>query len=350
PLMFKKLGFIFVLCLSIFVFKNDKAHAATLSNLSDTITTSRPSAASPLSADAASASTQVSIYNNGSRFLASDSAKIMRTSTGADINTGLIIASQSSALTTAYFTAGTSTASQNGTDVLIANKTAMHTVSFILASPVQASGKIIITFPGSGSTAASPSATTFAFNGLTSGNAAANISYKLNSGGTRTCASFTVAAPSITCTVDSGGSIIAGSVVTFLIGCIDGSTNEASCTTQSPRLINPTKTAAAGTSDSWSVAVKTQDASSIDQDSGTTKIATIDTVQVQAVIDASLTFTIAGRNNAVAVNTGNTAGCTNTELTSSGIDASATLINLGSMPISSGVAPNISAQLLTIST
>lgn len=345
--MYKKLGLILVLFFSLFVVKINHAYAGTLTNLSDTISTSRPSAASPLTANASS-TTSLSVANNGSRYLASDSAKIIRTSTNADVTTGLTVATQSAALTTVYFTGSTGSSGQAGTDVLVSNVSAMHTVSFILANPVPSGGKIILTFPGaSGSTAASPSATTFAFNGLTTGNAASNISYRLVSGGAVTCTSITVAAPSITCTT-TGGSLSAGQTVTFLIGCADSSANTTTCTTQSPRLINPTKGATAGTADIWSIAVKTQDSGSVDIDSGTTKVGTVETVQVSASVDSTFTFSIAGINNSTAVNTGNTTGCTNSENTSSGFNATATSVNLGSLPVSSSVAPNISAQLITV--
>lgn len=340
-----KKAFFIIVAIVFLSFCTQKAHAATLSNLSDTITTSRPSAASPLSADAASSAVTLSIYNNGSRYLASDSAQLIRTSTAADVGTAKIIASQSAALTTLYLTSGLSSAAQAGTDVAVTNITAMHKISFQLPNAVPSSGKIIITFPGSGVTIASPSATTFSFNGLTSANAAANISYKLD--GSATC-TFSVTAPSITCTTSAN--VAAGTTITFLIGCTDASTNETSCTTQSPRLINPTKTAAAGTGDSWTVNVKTQDSGSVDLDSGVTKISTIESVQVQATVDASLSFTIAGVANGSAINTGNTSGCTNTENTNSGIAATATSVNLGSLPISSGTDPNISAQLITVTT
>jgi hypothetical protein len=342
----KKACFIFIV--GVFLsFGAGRVNAATLSSVSDTITTSRPSAASPLSADAASSALSVSIYNNGSRYLASDSAQIVRTSNGADIGAAKIVAAQTAALTGVSFTDGLSSAAQAGTDVLITNITAMHTVSFQVPNPVPASGKIVLTFPGSALTTATPSASTFSFNGLTSGNAAANISYKLD--GTRTC-TFTVAAPSITCTVDSGGSIAAGTVITFLIGCSDTSSNETTCTTQAPRLINPTKTAAAGTGDTWTLTVTTQDSGSTTIDSGFTKIATIESVVVSATVDSTLTFTIAGIANGSAVNTGNTTGCTNTELTNSGTSSTATAVNLGALPVSSGTDPNISAQLITVAT
>lgn len=345
--MLKKLSLPLFLILIGFVFKVDIASAGTLTNLSDVITTSRPSASSPLTSNVSSAATTLPIANNGSRYLSSDSAKIIRTSTGADVTTAFTIASQSSALTDLYTTSGISAAGQAGTDVVVVNQTAMHRISFVTANPIPASGKIIITFPGSGVTIASPSASTFSFNGLTSGNAAANISYRLD--GTRTC-TFTVSAPSITCTVDAGGAIAGGTTITFLIGCADASTNTTSCTTQSPRFINPTKTAAAGSADTWTVALLTQNASNVDIDAGDAQIATIDTVQVQASVDSAFTFTISGISNATPVNTGNTTGCTNTENTTSGFASTATLINLGALPVSASVAPNISAQLMTVTT
>ncbi len=327
-----------------------KSSAASLTNAKDTVTTSRPSPSSPLSADAASSVSQLSIYNNGSRYLASDSAQIIRND-GSIIVNGKIVASQSAALTTVYLTTTTGTAAQNGTDVLISPITAMHTIQFTATTAIPASGKIVIGFPGGADTSASPSATAFAMNGLTTGIAAANISYKLD--GTRTC-SFTVASPNITCTVDSGGAIAAGTTITFLIGCADASTNETTCTTQSPRFINPTKAAAAGTNDRWKINVTTQDASSNNLDTATVAVGIIESVQVLATVDPSLTFTIAGVSNGSAINNGNTTGCTNTETTNAGVDATSTVVNLGVL----GTTPtttdtkisNIAAQLLTVST
>lgn len=346
--MGKKSGLIIVLFVAGWFFallNSPISYAATLTSISDTISTSRPSAASPLSVDN-SGIPQLSIYNNGSRYLASDSAKIMKTATGANVATGLVVASQSAALTAVYFTANVSSG-LNGADVLIVNNTAFHKIQFTITNPVPASGKIVLTFPGAGSTAASPSASTISFNGLTSGNAGSNISYKLD--GTRTC-TFTVAAPAITCAVDAGGSLAGGTVITFLIGCTDGSTNETTCTTQAPRFINPTKTANAGTADVWKINVVTQTSGAINIDTGTTAIGTVESVEVRATVDSTFTFTIAGLANATAINTNNATGCTNTENTSSGIDSTATIVSLGSLPVSSGVAPNISAQTITITT
>lgn len=342
----------FILCLSLstsglLFFTNHVFAAGTLSSVKDTITTSRPSAASPLNATGTSGDVQLTIYNNGSRYFASDSAKIVRTSTAAQIGSPVTIASQSAILTSVYLTSGISAGAISQTDVLVSNVTAMHTVSFITASAIPASGKIVLTLPGSATSLASPSATTFDLNGLTSGNASANISYKLD--GTRTC-TFTVSASTITCTMDAGGTLAVGSAVTFLIGCTDASSNATSCTTQSPRLINPTKTNAAGTRDLWAINIQTQDASSVPLDTGKALIGTIESVEVKASVDNSFTFTITGGFAAgAAVNGGNTTGCTNTEVVGSGISTdTATLVDLGILT-TSGV-PNIQAQRINITT
>ncbi|MCL5433042.1 MAG: hypothetical protein M1524_02910, partial [Patescibacteria group bacterium] len=136
----------------------------------------------------------------------------------------------------------------------------------------------------------------------------------------------------------------------FLIGC-SGATG-ANCDTQVPTLINPTKTAAGGgeaataTADVWKIKIDTQDGGSNPVDSTSVKIATIESVQVQAIVDPSLTFSIQGIANNTAINNGNTTGCTNTEVTNTGIGSAATTVNLGNL----GGIINISAQLITITT
>ena len=78
---------------------------------------------------------------------------------------------------------------------------------------------------------------------------------------------------------------------------------------------------------------------------GYAKMATIESVQLQATINPSLTLRIAPVFG--AINTGNNLSCTNTELATSKITPTATGINLGILTTS---AINISAQLITIST
>src|SRR3989344_8351151 len=236
--MAKKFGAgLIVFIVLLYFFASPKASfAATLTSVKDTITTSRPSAASPLNANLATTDTTATIYDNGSRYLASDSARVRRTSNDTDIVTGLTVASQSAARTTVYFTAQAGTAAQAGTDVLVTNVTAVHTVKFIATTDIQIGDKIKITFPGSATNPnyASPSATMFSFNGLS------NTNIKLNlSSGTGTC---TFAAPDltlnqITCTTATAV-ITAGTPVTILIACSSGAAATCAVGNQVPTIIN----------------------------------------------------------------------------------------------------------------
>ncbi len=316
-----------------------KAQAATLSSASDIITTSRPSVAAPLAADQAASAMFVKIVDTADKlmFLASDSATL-RPDTGETMNT-VTVASASAADTPAsnqrlvFFTGAAANTHHQG-DAIVVPITALHKIAFTIPNAIPASGKVVITFPGSADATASPSATTFAFNGLTSTNIQTN---------NITCNSWSVSSPSITCTTNS--SVAANTTITFLIGC--SAATGASCDTQVPTLINPTKTAAAGTADTWKITLQTKDTNSVVIDDAKVMIGTVESVYVQAFVEPTFTFSIAGVADATAINNGNTTGCTNTESTNTGVAASATTVDLGTL--SSG-AINISAQLLTITT
>lgn len=344
--MFSRIFPRFFLLAGVFIFFSfsvKSADAATLASASGTLTTSRPSASAPLAANQAASAGQVTIADNGSIYLASDSA-VLRPDTGETLNT-VIVASLSAQNTPAanqrivYFGTTAANTHHSGDPITVAIS-AMHKFRFIVTNPIPASGKIILTYPGSADNSASPSATTFAFNALTTGNIVANNA---------TC-TFAVSAPTITCT--STGSISAGTVVTILVGCSAQTGGE--CTTQVPTLINPTKTAAAGTADIWKVTIDTQDGSSVAIDTVRVAMGTIESVQVFANVDPTLTFTIAGIANATAINNGNTTGCLQTETTNAGLASTATVVNLGTLanvPTSTDTkVGNIAAQLLTVST
>ncbi len=321
-LFFIPVFFIFVLFGSFFV---HTVNAASLGNLKDTITTSRPSAASPLTANAAAGVGQLSIANNGSRYLASDSAKIIQ-GTGVISNNNLTVASQSAALTTVYLGTITSAFAGAGADVLIVPITARHTITFNTTTTIPASGTIVVTFPGAANSSASPSASAFAFNGLVTGNVTASGTGVVCSGG-----SLVVSAPTITCTTST--LVAAGTAVTITIG------------STSPTLINPTKTNAEGVSDPWTISVRTTDASSITLDSGSTRIATIESVQVQATVEPTLTFIITGVNNGTNINT-ISASC-GSITTNAGLASTPTSVNLG---ILSNGYVSAAAQQLSVST
>lgn len=353
-------SFRIILILAIFavLFYPAKAHAATLINAKDTISTSRPSASSPLSSSVLNTDTQASIYNNGSRFLASDSAKVIKSATGAIVDAGTIVSSQSAALTTVFFGETTGNAAVANADVLFTPITAMHTLAFTTVTQIPVSGKIILTLPilssSDANNAASPSATTFQMNGITSSQ------IKVYDNTTDITSNFTSITPTnptagtspvITFTLDGSTSVTAGHTLTIYLGCTAGTSS--SCSTQAPRLINPTKTATAGTADTWKFNLLTQNASSVNLDSATVAVATIESVQVLATVDPTLTFTIAGVSNGSAVNTGNTTGCLQAETTNAGISATSTVVNLGLLsntPAINTKVGNIAAQLLSVST
>jgi len=306
-----------------------RASAASFNSVSDTITTSRPSASTPLAADQAGSAGQVTITDNGSFFISSDSA-VLWPDVGETLNTANVASMSAANLPGAnqrivYFT-NTATNPHHTGDIISTAITAKHTIVFTTTSTIPVNGKIIITFPGAGNNSASPSATTFAFNNLQTSNVSVGFS-----AGTSTC-SLAISAPTITCTVATA-QVSGGTTVTVTVG------------SATPALINPTKTALAGTADLWKISIASQDNNSIGLDSGSAKIGTVESVQVQATVDPTLTFTIAAVSG--AINSNNTTGCANTETVDSGIPSTATVVNLGLLNTAN---INISAQLITIST
>lgn len=338
--MAKKLVFLSIASLFIqlgtFLMSQQSFASGTVTVGSDTITTSRPSASSPLNADQAANAASVSVVDNGSIFLASDSANFWP-DTGETGNYGISVGTMSAQISgspntrTIQFTSTVSNAHHKG-DAVYVPITAMHKITFKTTTTIPASGKIIIGFPGGGSNLASPSATTFSFNGLATG----DISYKLD--GTRTC-TFTISAPNITCTMDSGGTLAAGTTVTFLVGCADGSSNETACSAQRPRLINPTKTTAnicnnndtTCTADSWKINLTTQDGSSNNLDTGSVKIGVNESVQVVATVEPSLSYTLTGLADGTNLHTQNSNCGSSGDVSNTGVAATATNVNLGSL-------------------
>jgi len=310
--------------LSAFFVSLKTAHAADFTSAKDTITTSRPSASAPLSADVAANATQFAFTSNGSRFLASDSAKFYP-DTGETFNT-VTVASMSG--TTVYLAENIANTHHEGAAVAVPI-TAKHTITFTTVNNVPADGKIKVIFPvGDTTNAASPSATGFSFNALETNN--------LSVSGT-TCGSWTVTPASglVQCNLSAGISVPTALTITVGAG------------TSGPVLINPTKTAAAGTADTWAVQIQTTESTDATIDSSKVKIGTIESVEVYATVDPTFSFTITGIDTATAINTGNTTGCTNSEVTNSGFNASTTEVNLGVLGTST---INIGAQLITVAT
>lgn len=342
-----------VLVKSLF-FTPHQIYAATLSNVSDTITTSRPSASAPINANQAASASNVTVFDNGSNYLASDSATL-RADTGETQNI-VTVASQSAssgspAVRTIYFT-GTAANTHHAGDVFVVPITALHTVAFTTINTIPTSGSITLAFPtltsGDANTPASPSATTFQMNGLSSSQII------VSDNGSDISSSFTSktvtnpsagTAPTITLTLNGSSSIAAGHTVRIFLGCTAGTT---SCSAQAPMIINPTtNSVTAGTARTWAVTITTRDVTnSTNLDSGLAYVGTVDSVRVTANVAQTFTFTIAGINNATAINNGNSTGCTNSETTNTGFNSNATDVNLGTL----GSGINIAAQLLTVTT
>ena len=213
--------FIFVFILCGFYITTGAVHADDLSNASVTLSTSRPSPSSPLSAVTTSGDGIIFVLNNGSRYLASDSARIIQGSSGLTIAGNLAVASQSASLTTVYLGNSVGASAGIGSDILMVPITAMHTITFTTVSSIPSGGKIIITYPGSGNNSASPSASTFAFNGLPNSTAA------VKSNPAAGCNSVSVTAPTITCTTNA--IIAAATQVTVWVGCTAAGSSPARC-------------------------------------------------------------------------------------------------------------------------
>lgn len=362
----KKIGVISIILISLFLLSVTRSHAATLTGAKDTVTTSRPSASSPNNntapSNAPATSSQLTIYNNGSRFLASDSAKVIK-NTGIVTNTNLIIASQSSALSTLFLGNTTSATIYNGADVVFVPITAMHAVQFTSAQNLDTGDDIVITFPtlasGDANNPASPSASTFQLNNI------ASAQIQIEDDGAAFAGTFTAtvtnptagSSPIISLNIDSS-SIAPGSVVKIYLGCTAQS--GTACTTQAPRIINPTKnssTTCSGTPEtctatSYKVGIQAIDSATSNTDSATVGIGIVESVTVRATVDPTLSFTITGIANATAINTSN-AGCSQDETTNSGITGTANEINLGLLANTPAIdvkVANISGQRINIST
>lgn len=335
---------------ALLVFLPKITYAATLGSVADLISTSRPSASAPITANQAASASQVTVSDNGSVFLASDSATL-RLDTGETQNT-VTVASMSATNTPAsnqrivYFTS-TAANTHHAGDPIVTAISAMHKISFVVPNAVPSTGKIVITFPaltsGDANNAASPSATTFQFNAL----ADANVKLFSNTSAVTFTGAYTAPAsgtsPIITLSSLSAA-ISGGNTVTLWVGC--SSATSSSCSTAVPTMINPTTAGtAAGTARIWQVSIVTQDTNSVEIDSAKVKIATVDSVLVQAIVDPTLTVTIAGLSGSANFNS-SSSSCTS-ETANSGIAATATTVNLGTL--GSGNI-NLAGQTITVTT
>jgi hypothetical protein len=351
----KRLLFLVAL-LGCFVFMPEKAHALGLINASASATTSRPSPSSPLnlSVDPLSiGSSGVSVFNNISTYLSSDSAKFF--DSGA-FSENVTIATTSADKLTASFTTST-TVAHGKASVLAVPITAMHIVSFSPQTAIPIGGKIVISYPvsnsfsGSDTNQASPSANTWMFNGL---NGTTDIQMK-TSLGTATC-SWALSGvsngsnnqiPTATCTT-SGATIPAGATVWVFLGCTAATTDAQGgrCTAQRPLIINPTNTGTRGTASVKSVSIATQDGSNNILDQSTVKMGTIESVFVVAHVDPTFSFTIDGVAASTDMHTSQTCSTSYANISTNATFASTpTEVNLGTI---SSAGNTYAAQKMTL--
>jgi len=310
--------------------------AKAFTSSKDVISTSRPSASTYLAIGSSSAATAITIGDNYSRFIASDSA-LLAGGTAEYVT----VASMSGINTPSAGQRRVSLASASlqihgvGTSVYVPI-TAKHIISFRNENAVPATGKIQVIFPvGDVTNPGLPSIAGFSMNNLTSSTGPSNNQVTVTG---VICASYTVtlATGIFQCNLGTTG-LTGPNNITINIG------------TTTPIMINPAKTAVGGTADVWTVQIKTLDDSGYDIETLKIKIGTVDSVQVYATVEPTFTFSIAGLTNGTAVNIGNTGnytnGCANTEVSNTGFNSTSTEVNLG--VLSSGQI-NISAQLLTV--
>jgi len=263
--------------------------AATLSSASDIISTNRPSSSTTLSSNYPAGLSEIVISDNGSFFLTQDLAVIYSQA----IEDYAIISSTSASNTPSFgkrtlFLKNSLLYDHQRGDVITVPIASAHKIQFTTATSIPANGKIIITFPGEADNTSVPSTKTFAFNGLNTTSASTLISYNVGN----TLCDFLISAPSITCTANA--QIPAGTTATFLIGCSDKSSSASDCIKPFPVLINPTKTNSAESADMWTIAVKSENNSGITLDTANIKIGTINSLEVKAFIEPSISIETVG--------------------------------------------------------
>ena len=326
-----------------------KAQALSLINASASATTSRNSPSSPLnSPDPLNiGSSNVTVFNNVSTFLSSDSAKFFN---NGSFSENVTVATTSADKLTAFFTAPT-LVKHDKASVLAVPITAMHTFAFTPQTAIPIGGKIIIAYPAlaAGDTnQASPSASSYTFNGLSN---TTDIQMK-TSLGAATCSwaitgTSAGSTPTLTCTTATA-TIPAGATIWVFVGCTAATTSGAggSCTTQKPLLINPTNSTTRGTATIKSVTVSTQDGSSNILDQATLKLGSIESVFVVAHVDPTFTFVIDGVAASTSMNQVGTCGASYANISTNASFASTpTEVNMGTI---TAAGNTYAAQKMTV--
>ncbi len=336
--------FVVLVCIcTIASFRIEHVSGASLLRASDAISTSRPSSLTTLSNTHLNNAKSIAIIDNGSVFFQGDTASILA-SPGERTGTFTIASASASNIPTSgkrmMYSSNPIPYSHAAGDMVAVRIPAMHTISFTTGAQIRSNGKIVITFPGLGDPSDIPSATTFAFNNLS------DLDIQSNNA---TCG-FSVIAPRIICGVQIA--IPANTTVTIFVGCAKQIAGV--CTSPTAKLLNPTTAKSKATADIWNISLRALNPDGTEIESSRLRIGTIQSVQVKAFIDPTLSFSLIPVGKNLPVNTGNTNGCNVTEKTHPETTATSTSIDLGKLENTPSTpktsVSNIAAQLLSITT
>jgi len=336
-----------------------KNKALAMASVSDTLSTSRPSAAAPLNIDQAANDAFATMTDlpgtikNSALWMASDSAFLIPD--GVQTGQSVIVASMSASgypgagQRRVYFNTGITNSHHAGT-IMITPITAVHTFKLTAQAGISSGEKIQITFPGGGSNSASPSADGFAFNNELA--TPSDVTCRDITGTPKDCGTVYASNQSNTFTITANTTMNSNDVIVINIGCAGRDATTGLCTTAAPRLVNPTKGAGynnggVGTADNWKIIVSLLDSTGTNViESTKTVAATVESVQVQGIIEPYISFSIAGINSGVTISSDDSSCTLNTDKTNTGINSSATFVNMGAM----GGGISLAAQDLTVTT
>jgi hypothetical protein len=273
----------------------------------DTLSSSRPSISTTLSTAVTAGDTTLNLAST-TNILQGDVLTLPQGTT-ENVTVSSVTDATHVALTTAAANAHTISSA------VYDKQTSKHTITFTTRSAVNA-GSFLVTFPvaGSNQNDGIPDSTGFDFNSL----ATSDVTL---SGGT--AGTIVITPASGTVSIPFTGTIAASTAITITIG----NTN---------KLLNPTKTAASGTADTWTVKTDEKDAVGV-VDTTSVQVGTIESVAVTVSVAPTLNFSIA------AVASGQTAfSATNTNVTTT-----TTTVPYGTIPTATA---EYAAQDLTVST
>lgn len=249
--------------------------SGSLTSVKDTLSNDRPSVATTVTGAITAGDTTITLASTLG-FAPGDSVVLKE---GATTETRVIAGVTS--LTKLAITAGT-TNSYTTSAFAYLKQTAKHTITFTTRSAVSG-GKFIVYIPADASpNDQTPAANGYDFNLITN-STTTDITL---SGFTATSVATSTASSNLIWTIPFSGTVATNTAISIAIG----TTN---------KLLSPTKTAAQGTADTYTVEVDETDGSSNVIDTTSVKVGTIESVGVSATVTPSLTFTI----NAVGAST-----------------------------------------------